>query len=161
MSDKRRIAICHPERRHAAHGLCSLCYQKARRLDPATREKALAPGRAWRARNKDKANASIREYYKRVGTTKCAYMRSRRAELRNKALIKYGHMCICCGERKRGFLTFDHMNNDGAAHRRELRGASVRFYLWLLEETREDIGILCWNCNCGRQHNGGVCPHVR
>jgi hypothetical protein len=38
--------------------------------------------------------------------------------------------CACCGETEERFLTIDHINNDGAEHRRKVMGM-----------------------------NGGICPH--
>src|SRR5690349_6288281 len=40
--------------------------------------------------------------------------------LRQQALEAYGGRCVCCGESTPEFLHFDHVNNDGAEHRREL-----------------------------------------
>lgn len=75
----------------------------------------------------------------------------------------YGGVCACCGEENIGFLTIDHVNNDGAEHRREIgnRGGNA-FYLWLRKNDYPDgFQVLCWNCNCGRQYNGGACPHTQ
>jgi hypothetical protein len=56
------------------------------------------------------------------------------------------------------FLTVDHINNDGAAHRKKV--VSAKLYTWL-EENRFPVGfqILCYNCNMGKARNGGICPH--
>jgi hypothetical protein len=69
----------------------------------------------------------------------------------------YGQVCACCGESNPGFLTIDHINNDGAEHRRNHGG---NLYLNLRARGfPEGFQTLCWNCNCGRAHNGGICPH--
>ena len=58
------------------------------------------------------------------------------------------------------FLTFDHAADDGAAHRNEINRRDITY--WLEQNGYPDtIRLLCWNCNCGRQINGGVCPHQR
>lgn len=56
-------------------------------------------------------------------------------------------------------LTIDHMNNDGAAHRREI--GNRRIYEWL-ERNGYPSGfqVLCFNCNMARHLNGGECPHA-
>lgn len=94
------------------------------------------------------------------------YMERRRAEgrgnysdnLADKILEIYGKSCACCGEAQKLFLTADHINNDGAAQRRALGKSGFR--RWLAKQPkRDDIQTLCFNCNSGRQRNGGVCPH--
>ena len=80
-------------------------------------------------------------------------------KLRRAAFDAYGGpVCACCGEDQELFLTIDHVNGDGAAHRREL-GKRV-IYGWLKEHGYpEGFRVLCQNCNAGRWRNGGVCPH--
>lgn len=88
-----------------------------------------------------------------------------RRALRLEVLREYGGRCACCGEEEEAFLCVDHVNNDGAAHRRSLgqgkkSGAGWRVYLWLKQEgfPREGYRLLCHNCNAARQIKG-VCPH--
>ncbi len=76
-----------------------------------------------------------------------------------------GYKCNCCGETIKQFLSIDHINNDGAKHRKELTGDSRRgggnnLYIWL-KRNKYPAGfqVLCMNCNCGKYRNGGVCPH--
>lgn len=97
------------------------------------------------------------------------YNREKRNALRDEAFQAYSNNgvieCHCCGERNVGFLTLDHSNNDGATHRRQLGIPRHGGYHLRLKLKRlgwpQDIGIelSCYNCNCGRQYNGGVCPH--
>lgn len=110
------------------------------------------------------------EHYARV--RKAHYEANREVILRDRAskhrsrkvrvLLAYGGACVCCGERNLGLLTLDHKNGDGAEHRRSLGhgNVSTRTYGWAEENGFPDIlQIMCWNCNSGRYHNGGVCPH--
>lgn len=72
-------------------------------------------------------------------------------------LAAYGGACACCGETTPAFLTIDHVDGGGAEHRREV-GRDI--YRWLVREGFPDgFRLLCWNCNCGRERNGGMCPH--
>jgi hypothetical protein len=87
-----------------------------------------------------------------------------RIKLRSLGLLAqiieaYGGKCSCCGEKSSMFLTIDHKNNDGSKHRS--MGLTGRmFYKWIIDSGfPQDLQLLCWNCNCGRQRNGGVCPH--
>jgi len=71
-----------------------------------------------------------------------------------------GYVCACCGETEPNFLTIDHMNNDGAAHRKSINGGGTRLYDWLKARDFPDgYQVLCLNCNMGKYRNGGVCPH--
>ncbi len=72
----------------------------------------------------------------------------------------YGGCCACCGESNPIFLTLDHINNDGATKRKTLKAGSPT-YRRLKKDgyPKTDFQLLCWNCNCGKQRNGGHCPH--
>lgn len=87
------------------------------------------------------------------------YEQRYRAKIRLETIAAYGGKCKCCGETNEGFLTLDHVNNDGADHRREL-GRKASLHLWAKNAGYPDtLQVLCYNCNCGRATNGGVCPH--
>jgi len=75
-----------------------------------------------------------------------------------------GAKCSCCGETQFLFLSIDHINNNGAEHRRELKHGKyttgVAMARWLIANNYPDgFQILCMNCNLGKQRNGGICPH--
>ena len=79
-----------------------------------------------------------------------------------------GKICVCCGETEELFLSFDHINEDGAEHRLSIgkRSNGIGFCdaVSLLRDLRKRgfppvIQILCHNCNHGKHLNGGVCPH--
>jgi hypothetical protein len=66
--------------------------------------------------------------------------------------------CVCCGEHRFKFLTTDHINGGGTKQRRELKNKD--YNLWLIKHNfPEGHQILCYNCNCGRAYNNGICPH--
>ena len=68
-------------------------------------------------------------------------------------------ICACCGEDEERFLTIDHMNNDGAKHRREVTQGS-HLYGWLKRNNYPaGFQVLCYNCNVGRYRNRNMCPH--
>ena len=71
--------------------------------------------------------------------------------------------CACCGTTWIEFLSIDHINNDGAKHRRELYGNRIRcgydFYKWLKDnDFPEGFRVLCMSCNHSYGHFG-YCPH--
>jgi len=82
------------------------------------------------------------------------YAKSRRE--RKIVLAGYGNKCACCGETTPQFLTIDHVNNDG--HKDRGRGFKL-FARIIRQGFPADYRILCFNCNCGRELNGGICPH--
>lgn len=77
--------------------------------------------------------------------------------LRAEVLAAYGGRCRCCGETESVFLAIDHVKEDGATHRRQLRG---NLYLWLKRQgfPQETFQLLCYNCNRGK-YELGQCPH--
>lgn len=87
---------------------------------------------------------------------------------RTMMIEAYGGKCVCCGETIPEFLTIDHINNNGADHRRKIRprrpeiggGSGVDFYRWLRQHgyPQEEYQLLCYNCNCAKGYFG-QCPH--
>lgn len=89
------------------------------------------------------------------------YNSKAKARRRLKVIKHYSNgdnKCVCCGEPNIRFLTIDHCNNDGGIHRKTI--GARRIYQWLINHNfPPGYQILCWNCNCGRAMNGGICPH--
>lgn len=72
--------------------------------------------------------------------------------VRRLVLEKYGAKCACCGETHIEFLEIDHKNSDG-------RNDRVRLHHRLLNgPLRDDVQVLCSNCNLSFARNG-YCPH--
>ena len=83
-----------------------------------------------------------------------------RRRLRSTALQAYGGRCACCGEAERNFLCIDHVEDNGAVHRREIGGTGDRIYRWLRDNGYPDgFQLLCANCNMGKHLENGTCPH--
>jgi len=91
------------------------------------------------------------------------YDKKRRDNARKIVYSHYGNKCVCCGCDIPEFLTIDHINNGGHAHRRSLGISSTyNFNIWLIKNSFPDeFQILCYNCNCGRYKNNGICPHKK
>jgi len=129
--------------------------------------------RTYRLKNADRLRALDREKYRqdRTNPVWVASEQKRGREywqkLRHEAIMTYGgYRCACCGETEEKFLSLDHVNNDGAEHRRSLgydgngKGASSKILKWLKDhDYPEGFQVLCMNCNHGRARNGGICPH--
>lgn len=84
--------------------------------------------------------------------------RQRRNKYKDTVYEAYGgYKCSCCGESNEAFLSIDHINNDGAEHRKKVNSGSL--YKWLIENKfPSDFQILCMNCQWGKRKYG-ICPH--
>lgn len=88
--------------------------------------------------------------------------RKHSSNLRDEAIKAYGGKCNCCGETEPMFLQFDHINNDGADHRRKLGGGSIKIVAWAKKNNWPNtIQLLCANCNTAKSYKNGGCPHVQ
>lgn len=104
-------------------------------------------------------NLTPEEYKAKASERSKAYQTKLRAE----AFDAYGGaFCACCGEKTFRFLTLDHKDSNGATKRRESKRWGGYSYLAALRAAKYPPGyqVLCFNCNCGRQLNGGICPHA-
>lgn len=74
-------------------------------------------------------------------------------EIKVKCFELYNSKCKCCGESIIEFLTIDHVNNDGAKHRKEDNSITgTKIYNQILKGilNKEDYQILCFNCNLSK-----------
>ena len=115
-------------------------------------------------RNKDRIKKQVAASQRARRAEVNAYHVKWRKHLRAETFAAYGGKCDCCGETEDLFLTIDHPDGGGNAHRRELFGSARRggekFYAWLKRQGwPPDFRIRCWNCNLGARMNGGICPH--
>lgn len=125
-------------------------------------------------KNRDEILNHSREYYRKnrvkvMERTKkwtknnAEHLRELRKKIRFDVLnfYSFGKLeCACCGEKEYRFLTIDHVNGGGNKHRKEKNIGSLP--MWL--ESRdfpEGYQVLCYNCNCGRAWNNGICPHKK
>ena len=83
-----------------------------------------------------------------AGWRECRRAQAQRRRHRHKALVfaHYGSRCACCGATER--LTVDHVNGDGAEHRRALGSGGTKLYTWLVVHGfPPGFQILCEPCN--------------
>ena len=86
------------------------------------------------------------------------YRKARERRTKEEVITHYGGKCNCCGETIIEFLTMDHIHGGGRKHAKELK--KTRFFMWVKRNNYPDyLQVLCFNCNCGREVNGGICPH--
>lgn len=123
----------------------------------------------WYENNKVKCNKASRQWVKdnpekRKEVQKKSNKKTR--DTKRLQVMKYYSnetlQCACCGESIYEFLTINHINNDGAEHRRTV-GSGTAFHYWLVKNNfPEGYQVLCFNCNCGRNiTKDKVCPHKK
>lgn len=80
--------------------------------------------------------------------------------LKLEMIFAYGGRCSCCGESEEQFLTLEHKNHDGVAHRRTNNFGGVGVWRDLKRRgwPKDAYTIFCWNCNLATK-NGDPCPH--
>lgn len=118
-------------------------------------------------REKDRARSTVRMQDPAFVEKNRARGRKYWDDLRHETIMAYGgYKCACCGETEPLFLEIDHVDNNGAEHRRSLgyegngKGAGGATWKWLKKNGfPPGFQILCSNCNKGKARNGGVCPH--
>jgi len=107
--------------------------------------------RQWRQKNKEKISKINKRYM---------------FKLRKKIIYFYSKgqnccQCIGCTEDNFEFLAIDHINNNGAEHRRKIGNGTI-FYRWLINNNFPDgFTVLCHSCNMARSfpRNNSICPH--
>lgn len=78
---------------------------------------------------------------------------------RLQVMLALGESCVCCGETRAEFLTIDHVNGGGNAERTQGLKSNALILAYLRGDYHDALQVMCFNCNCGRQLNNGVCPH--
>lgn len=135
---------------------CNAARQQAwRRANP---ERWREINRRSHVKNREQSRIADRAKYHADPDRFRAKARRDRAALKEQAYAAYGgYICRCCGETEPVFLCLDHINNDGAAHRKAVRPESL--YAWLRRNGYPPImQVLCHNCNNAKKY--GECPHA-
>jgi len=137
---------------------CNLC-SSVKQLEDFVKSKQYEDGR--KPVCKECHNFMGRQRYHRDWVKQQERRRVKHLKLKNAAIDNYGVVCQCCGESERAFLTIDHINNDGAEHRRNTNvGGGHNLYQWLKNnDYPEGFQVLCMNCNFSKHTNGGICIH--
>lgn len=116
--------------------------------------------RAYRRRTVSAHLASKKRCYRRDADKYRDRSLEQRQRRRLEVLTHYSGsppFCVCCKEAHIEFLSIDHVNGGGSAHRREVGSSSV--YNWLVKNGfPEGFRTLCMNCNLSFGHRG-YCPH--
>ena len=159
----RRYREAHPEQhrewQHRHPGYREKRRKRQRERDPiAARERDRKKREGKRARDPEKYKAAQRRSYLRNRERHLAYkktlgarerQRVSRQALKKKVLTHYGpagrlNCCwLGCIIDDVDMLTLDHINNDGAAHRKEIK---TKIYSWIVKNNYPDgFQTLCGN----------------
>lgn len=116
-------------------------------------EKRKVYGKLWRLKNKDKIKAQEILYRKAHPNRSSKYQILEKQEI----LTHYGNghcSCAKCGFSDIRALTIDHINNNGAEHRKELRSQGIwSIYRWLKKnQCPSGYQTLCMNCQWIKQN---------
>lgn len=79
-----------------------------------------------------------------------------RRRLRQQIISAYGGACNCCGVTIPEWLQIDHINNDGAEHRKALKSTRTTIYAWLRRNNypKDNFQLLCGGCHHAKTCNG-------
>lgn len=110
-------------------------------------------------KNADARRESSRNNYWKNRDEILAKKKAKSRETKLMVINAYGGVCECCGESMIEFLTIDHINNNGAEHRKRV-GKGVKIYDDLIKQglPQGEYRVLCFNCNITRGFYG-YCPH--
>lgn len=99
-------------------------------------------------------------YYREHAVDIIERRRQKDRQLKREIVDAYGGKCECCEESTIEFLTIDHINGDGAEHRRKIGGKGRRIYAEIKREgfPKDRYRLLCLNCNISLGFYG-YCPH--
>lgn len=130
-------------KRDGRHSVCKEC--------------AKADRKSRYAENPDKILQRNKQWIEKNPT----YLSDKRRRDKQEMIEAYGGRCACCGEDEYEFLTLDHVNGDGAEHRKVIGEGvgAIHRYLKRNSWPQDAFRLLCWNCNCSRGIYG-FCPHT-
>jgi hypothetical protein len=163
-----------PNKKSGRHGVAAQCKPCravwAKQWYDEHAEEQRAKKRTFHAENRERLNASFNLYQRKKYATDPEFRAkqiagSRRAVLaaRQRVFMHYGGnppRCACCGEQEDAFLTLDHVNGGGGAHRKQVgsKGPNGVLYWLIRNDFPEGYSVLCWNCHMAKDRRGG-CPH--
>ncbi|MDA4129163.1 MAG: hypothetical protein OK457_00175 [Thaumarchaeota archaeon] len=151
--NRRKLGLCDCGRKPLKNlRLCKVC----REANALRRKEYLKKGLCYCSRPIDVQ-----------GFKKCSICRKqtniKNRQIKLEVVKEYGGKCQCpggCDVTNPDWLSMDHINGGGVAHRKELKVIGLDFYRWLKKHKfpKKNFRLLCYNCNLSRGHLGR-CPH--
>lgn len=126
------------------------------------KEAQLEYARRYRQANREIMMLKKRQRYK-INRDKLNQQRKNNNKaLRAKVISHYSNRtntCYCCGMTGLLFLEIDHINGDGAEHRKKNKLGGYKIYTWLIRNNfPEGFRVACRNCNFAT-YTTRICPH--
>ncbi len=113
---------------------------------PEVKARIRQNGKKWRALHREELTRRYRLYRNKYNI-----------KIKEQVFQHYGNKCVCCGENNLKFLSIDHIDGRGRQHRQKIKD---HMDCWLVKNNYpKGFQILCYNCNCGKRVNNGICPH--
>lgn len=137
---------------------CQKCHEKHLEYGRRAKEKALSAGlcRTCLVNQIVEGKSQCQECLDATNQRE----RDRYQQWREECIQRYGGCCSCCGLTCQKYLQLDHVNDDGADHRREIangRGGSL--YKWAVaNDFPNRLQLLCANCHQAKTVYGGCSP---
>lgn len=132
-------------------------YARLYRANPETNRTLLDKLKLSREEKPEKYAEHRKTYYLKHKERLQSEAKIKRFSARMEMLKKYGMVCSCCGESDIRFLTIDHISGGGRQDYKN-NGTHIAFRL-RKQGWPNGYQTLCYNCNCGRAKNRGICPH--
>jgi len=117
---------------------------------------------------KECKNLNLREWRKNNPDRKRAIAHKYLSKTKETVLKVYGNgvlACVVCGESRIDCLSIDHIEGNGAEHRKEIGNGSATLYRWLkLNNFPSGFQTLCMNCQFIKEaevRKGGICHEKR
>jgi hypothetical protein len=150
-----------------SYNQCDECRrERSRAYRRKNKERLSEADKRWRNNNRERLKQRVDAYNKQYAASHREEIRQASLEyaraLKHEVITAYGGKCACpnCPEALIDFLCIDHINGNGASHRKQLGGK--RLYRWLKQNgfPQDNFQLLCWNCN-KMKGTGSLdnCPH--
>lgn len=146
---------------------CRKCQtEKSSKFQKVNREKVNENHRKYAFLNPEKTRGYQKKHRNLHHEELLIREKAKRMAIRMETISFYSlntMMCVCCAEANIEFLCIDHINNDGAIERKELKMRHIstgsKFYSYLKSKGfPPGYRVLCNNCNMSRG-SYGYCPH--
>lgn len=101
-----------------------------------------------------KHKEELKEHYQENKEKMLEYKKNKYKQLRLNVINHYGGKCSFCGNTNINHLCMDHINNDGAEHRRKIGIGGTLLYRWIKKNNYPDgFQVLCYNHNAEKEHH--------